>query len=341
MTTRIRRGRLAMTALVASTLLLPACGAEVEPDDDGAGSAGAAGTVTVERCGQEVEYRRPERAVVYEGGSADKMFALGLTEHVLGYVMPPANPPVEESPWADEYARVEMLSDDLLNRELVVDARADLVVAGWRSGFSEERGITPEILDGLGIQSFMHSETCYNYPGHPAEFTPFEGLYHDLELLGRVFGVEDRAAEVVAGLRERVAAVADQTPDGRRPRVFVYDSGTEQPFTSGNQAPPHEIIETAGGENVFADLRDRWTTVGWEAVVEAEPEVIVVLDYQDQPVEEKIEFLRTSPVTSRLPAVREDNFYVLDYNEAISGPRVVDGAEGFGEYLRTADLGLS
>ncbi|MFD5322041.1 ABC transporter substrate-binding protein [Streptomyces sp. NPDC127098] len=335
--TRTRHARLAVPPLLASVLLLPACGAQVEPAADGEGQAE---TVTVPRCGEDVEYRRPERAVVYEGGSADKLFALGLTDHVHGYVMPPANPPVEESPWAEEYARVEMLSDDLLNRELVVDAEADLVVAGWRSGFSDERGITPEILDGLGIQSFMHSETCYNYPAHPAEFTPFEGLYRDLELLGRIFGVEERAEQVVTELRDRVAAVAEQTPEGRPPRVFVYDSGTDQPFTSGNQAPPHEIIDIAGGENVFADLTDRWTTVSWESVVEAEPEVIVVVDYEDQPVEEKIEFLRTSPITAELPAVRDDNFHVLDYNEAISGPRIVDGAEGFAEYLRTADLDL-
>ncbi|ARQ68804.1 ABC transporter substrate-binding protein [Streptomyces marincola] len=322
--------RRAATALAASGLLLTACGADVEPGD-----GPDSGTTTVARCGEEVEYRLPQRAVVYEGGSADKMFVLGLTDHVRGYVMPPANPPVEESPWAEEYAEVDMLSDDLLNRELVVDAEADFVVAGWRSGFSDERGITPEILDGLGIQSFMHSETCYNYPGHPVEFDPFEGLYRDLELLGEIFGVEDRATEVVAGLRERVAAVEESVPEGPRPRVFVYDSGTDQPFTSGNQAPPDEIISIAGGENVFSDLTERWTSVGWEAVVRAEPDVIVVLEYQDRPAEEKIEFLRTSPVTRDLPAVRAGNFHILDYNEAISGPRIVDGAEGLAEYLRT------
>ncbi|RKN04490.1 ABC transporter substrate-binding protein [Streptomyces radicis] len=320
------------TAIVpaVAALLLTACGAEVEPDDEG----DAAGPARVERCGEEVEYRLPERAVVYEAGSADKLFALGLADHVHGYVMPPANPPVTESPWAEDYARVGMLSDDLLNRELVVDAEADLVVAGWQSGFSEERGITPEILDGLGIQSFMHSETCYNYPGHPVEFTPFDGLYRDLELLGEIFGVRPRAAEVVSELRERVAAVEEAAPEGRAPRVFVYDSGTDQPFTSGNQAPPQEIIDVAGGENIFADLTDRWTSVSWEAVVEAEPEVVVIVDYQDQPAEEKIAFLKSNPVTSRLPAVVDDAFFVLDYNEAISGPRVVDGAEAFGAYLR-------
>src|SRR5690606_34401838 len=106
---------------------------------------GEANNVVAKRCGERVEYSEPDRVVAYEGGSADKLFALGLTDHVHGYVMPPANPPVEESPYAEEYAKVEFLSDDLLNRELVVDARADMVVAGWDSGFSEERGITPEI----------------------------------------------------------------------------------------------------------------------------------------------------------------------------------------------------
>ncbi|SDT22610.1 ABC transporter substrate-binding protein [Jiangella sp. DSM 45060] len=326
MTTPHRRRPL--LALAAGALTLAACGAEVEP------SAGDR-TVTVDRCGEPVEYTTPQRAVVYEAGSADKLFALGLADHVHGYVMPPANPPVEESPWADDYAAVEFLSDDLLNRELVVDADADLVVAGWNSGFSDQRGITPEILDGLGIQSFMHTESCFTYPGFPEDVEPFEALFTDLERLGAIFGVEDRADELVAEYRGRVDAVRANAPEGEPVPVFLYDSGTDQPFTAGNQVPPNEIIEFAGGRNVFADLDARWTQVSWEAVVQSAPEVIIILDYGDQPAQEKIDFLKTSPITSSLPAVVADRFYVLDYNEGISGPRNVDGLEGFADYLRT------
>jgi iron complex transport system substrate-binding protein len=321
--------RRATPALVV--LLLAGCGAEVAPE------AGAPEPVTVPRCGEGVAYQRPERAVVYEAGSADKLFALGLTDAVRGYVMPPANPPVEESPWAAEYAQVELLSQDLLNRELVVDAGADLVVAGWRSGFSEQRGITPEILDGLGIQSFMHTESCFNYPGFPERVTPFEGLYTDLERLGRIFGVEERAAAYVGELRARVAAVREAASRlDPPPSVFLYDSGTDRPYTAGNQVPPNEIIEYAGARNIFADLEGRWVDVGWEAVVAAQPEIIVILDYQDQPAEEKIAFLRSHPALGSVPAIRNDRFHILDYNEAISGPRIVDGAEGFAEYVRTS-----
>jgi iron complex transport system substrate-binding protein len=312
--------------LLAAAIPLTACGAQVAQEP-------GTRTVTVPRCGEEVEYTTPERAVVYEGGSADKMFALGLTDHVHGYVMPPANPPVEESPWAAEYAKVEFLGDDLLNKELVVEAKADFVVAGWRSGFSDERGITPEILDGLGIQSFMHTESCFNYPNHPEKQPPFEALYTDLERLGRIFGVEDRANTVVTELKERVEKVKAQAPQGDPVPVFLYDSGTDQPFTAGNQVPPNEIISFAGGRNIFADLEQRWTQVGWESVVQAQPEVVVILDYGDQPAQEKIDFLKNSPTTATLPAVVNDRFYVLDYNEGISGPRNIDGLEGFAEYL--------
>lgn len=330
MTTRPRTDRRLLRAALlpaVGVLLLSGCGARIEAADESR-------TVTVRRCGEEVEYTTPQRAVVYEGGSADKMFVLGLTDHVLGYVMPPANPPVEESPWAEDYAAVEFLSDDLLNRELVVDAEADFVVAGWNSGFSDQRGITPEILDRLGIQSFMHTESCYNYPGFPERVEPFEALYTDLERLGAIFGVEERADEVVADFRERVAAVREQAPEGDPVPVFLYDSGTDQPFTAGSQVPPNDIIRFAGGENIFGDVEERWFQASWEAVVEARPEVVIILDYGDQPAEDKIEFLKSSPVTAELPAVVDDAFFVLDYNEGISGPRNIDGLEKFAEYLR-------
>lgn len=174
-------------------------------------------------------------------------------------------------------------------------------------------------------------------PRYPEKVTPFEALYTDLRRLGRIFRVEDRADEVVDGLKRRVEAVRAQAPKGDPVPVFLYDSGTDQPFTAGSQVPPTDIIGTAGGRNVFAGLEQRWTQVNWEAVAEAQPEVIMILDYGDQPARKKIEFLRKSPHTKELPAVRKNNFFVLDYNEGISGPRNVDGLEKFATYLRTLD----
>ena len=316
-------------ALLATVVLTAAtaCGARVEP-------TAASETVTVPRCGEQVAYRSPENVVAYEGGSADKLFALGLADKVRGYVMPPANPPVTESPFAADYAKTELLSQDLLNRELVVDAGADMVVAGWRSGFSDERGITPALLDRLGIASFMHTETCYNYPGFPQRVTPLEGLYTDMTRLGAIFRVPERAADVVTSMKQRVDAVTAQAPKGEPPPVFLYDSGTERPNSAANQVPPNDIIRLAGGVNILADQDARWTDVGWETVVQRQPEIIMVLDYGEQSAQQKIDFLRSLPALRSVPAVRDNKFFVLDYNEGISGPRNVDGLERFGAYLR-------
>ncbi|RII13145.1 putative ABC transporter solute-binding protein YclQ precursor [Streptomyces sp. YIM 130001] len=327
-----RRPSLACAAL-SSALLLSGCGASVD-SGDGKDEAASARKTTVQRCGEKVEYTTPKRAVAYEGGSADKLFSLGLTDRVHGYVMPPANPPVSESPWAEEYKKVKKLSDDLLNKEIVVDAKSDFVVAGWNSGFSDQRGITPEILDRLGVQSFMHTESCYNYPKYPEKKAPFDGLYADLDRLGQIFGVEKRADRVVGDLRDRVRAVeakADKTQDLP---VFLYDSGTDKPFTAGSQVPPNDIIKSAGARNIFAGLDERWTEVSWEAVAKAEPEVIMILDYGDQPAGKKIDFLKKSPHTKHLPAVEKNQFFILDYNEGISGPRNIDGLESFATYLQ-------
>ncbi|MBB3050464.1 iron complex transport system substrate-binding protein [Prauserella isguenensis] len=316
--------------LLAACLLATACGADVQRNaQDGPRP------VTVENCGKRITYPPPQNAVAYDMSATEKMFALGLADRMRGIVMPStANPAVERSPYREDYRSVETLSTDVLGFETVVDAEADWVLAGWGSGFSEERGITPQRLDEVGIRSYQFTESCFNYGENPVTVPPMEALYTDLRQIGRIFHVEDRAQQLVSDIQRRAEQLRSNQPEGDPARVFVYDSGTDQPFTSGNQASPNAIVSLAGGSNIFNDLKQRWTTVGWEPVVKANPEVITVVDYGDQPVEEKIAFLKSHPPLASTPAVRNNRFHVLDYGEAVSGPRNIDAAEKLAEYLR-------
>ena len=321
---------LAVPTLVAC-LLATACGAEVAER-----SAEGPAPVTIDNCGQNITYPVPQRAVAYDMSSTEKMFALGLADRMRGIVMPStADPAVARSPWAADYRAVETLSTDVLSREVVVDAEADWVLAGWNSGFSEARGITPQLLNEVGIQSYQHTESCFNYGDNPVRVPPLEALYTDLTQIGQIFRVEDRARQLVADLRERADVLRANRPEGTPARVFIYDSGTDQPFTSGGQGAPDALVSLAGGRNIFTELPQRWTTVSWEPVVDAAPEVIAVVDYGDQPVEDKIEFLKSSPSLASSPAVQTGHFYVLDYGQAVSGPRNIEGAEQFAKYLRS------
>lgn len=317
--------------LVLTAALVASCGAQVTPE-----AAQGPAPVTITNCGEEIQYPVPQRPVAYDMSAIEKMFALGLADRLRGIVLPStASEPAARSPYRQDYESAQVLGTDVLSREVVVDAKADWVLAGWNSGFSEARGITPKLLADVGIQSYMFTESCFNYGDNPVTVPPLEALYTDLTQIGQIFRVEDRATALVEDLKSRAAALERQRPQGEPARVFVYDSGTDQPFTSGGQGAPDAMISLAGGRNIFHGLAERWTAVGWEAVTAANPEVITIVDYGDQPVADKIAFLKSFPPLAQSPAVRDNRFYVLDYGQAVSGPRNIEGAEQLAEYLRS------
>lgn len=321
------RARPAVLAL-ALVLTVTGCGADVSSQGtkaDGArGSSGGHYPVTVENCGERKTFdSAPRRVVTNDVGITEIMFALGLDDHMAGYVMPDDKGDLTKVPWKDGYRRTKWLSKDRINKELVLDARADLVFAGWNYGFDEGEGFTPDVLRRLGIDSYLLSESCRNGRGTArGVMAPLDALYTDLRNLGKVFDVEKRAETLISSFREQVAAAQARAPKGAdRPRVFLYDSGQDKPFTSGAFAGPHDIITRAGGDHIMKDLQDSWTTVGWETVVARDPEVIVINDYGDTTAEQKRRFLTSYKPLANVSAVRNDRIVVLDYADLVESPR--------------------
>ncbi|MEU0301684.1 ABC transporter substrate-binding protein [Streptomyces sp. NPDC006175] len=312
---------------LAAALALTGCGAEVtsqEGKEDGAPAAGGHYPVTVENCGEKKTYdKAPQRVVTNDVGITEIMFALGLEDHMAGYVMPDDKGDLTSVPWKDGYRKTTWLSKERINKELVLDAGADLVFAGWNYGFSEGEGFTPDALRRVGIDSYLLSESCRNGQGKArGVMAPLDALYTDLRNLGRIFDVEDRAGTLVASFRKQVAEAQAQAPRGAdRPRVFLYDDGQDKPLTSGAYAGPHDIITKAGGDHIMKDLKDSWTTVGWETVVARDPEVIVINNYGDTTADRKREFLKSYGPLANVSAIKNDRIVVLDYVDLVESPR--------------------
>ncbi|MFB7666996.1 ABC transporter substrate-binding protein [Kitasatospora sp. NPDC056138] len=324
------------TVVVLLALGLTGCGAEVATTAPEGADTSAHYPVTVENCGSEVTYRRkPERVVTNDIGITEMMFALGLTDRMAGYAMPDEKGDLTAVPWRDGYQRAKWLSKDRITKEVVLDARADFVFGGWSYGWDEAAGLTPETLGKLDIAAYTLTESCRNGREKArGVMPPLDALYTDLANLGEIFDVRPRAEELIAGFKAEVAEARTAAP-GRRPSVFLYDSGQDKPFTSGRFAAPDEIIAKAGGTNVFGDLADSWTTVGWESVVQRKPEVIVINDYGDTGAEAKKEFLRSYPPLADVPAVRNDRIFVLRYADLVESPRNPAAITALGAYLRT------
>lgn len=329
-----RSGRpAALVALTCSAALaLAGCGATIDSSAEPERR-----TVTVENCGQSNSYPEPERAIAYDISAIEKMFVLGLADRMHGIVLPKTVlDAAKRSPFAAEYESVDLISDDVLSQEVLVASKADWAFAGWQAGFSEERGVTPDSLDRVGIENHMQLETCRDFGDGGEIIEPMEATYRDLATLGEIFNVQDKAASVVAGLQKRATNLSAAPRPAKAAKVFVYDSGTTEPYTAGKRTAPNSVITLAGGEPVMKDLDARWATVGWEPVVKANPDVILVVNYAKQPVEEKINYLKTQSPLKNSPAVLNNRIRVLDYGEAVSGPRNLDAAEDLATYLRDA-----
>jgi iron complex transport system substrate-binding protein len=212
------------------------------------------------------------------------------------------------------------LSEKYPSREVLIGAGTDFYFAGWNYGMKVGGEVTPESLAAYNINVYELTESCSHIM--PKSKISMEDMYIDLLNLGRIFGEEDRAQALVQGYRDDLATtLAGLTPLPAAPRVFVYDSGQDAPFTAGRYAMPTAIIEAAGGVNILDDIEKSWAEIAWEAVVERDPEVIMIVNYGDVTAEQKIAFLKDNPAFASISAVRNNRFVVLEYVEATPGPR--------------------
>jgi len=158
-----------------------------------------------------------------------------------------------------------------------------------------------------------------------------DDLYSDIERFGAVFDREERAADLVADLRERVAAVrgrTDEIPTESRPNVAVFD-WLDPVMVAGHWMP--ELVEAAGGTYPMADAGDRSTPREWASVREADPDTVVAAPCGfglDQTLDTADE-LTGRPGFDDLTAVRSGRVYAMDGHHFVNrpGPRLVDTLE--------------
>ena len=276
--------------------------------------------VDVQSCNRQVHFdKAPERAVSNDVNLTEMMLALGLADRMAGYTGVSGWKTLDETLRAGT-AELPELSPEYPTREVLLGADADFYFAGWNYGMRVGGEVTPDSLAPFGIAVYELTESCIHIMDKPK--ASIDDMYNDLANLGRIFGVAEKADALVAGYKAELADfVAALPPLDTPPRVFVYDSGEDKPFTAGRYAIPTALIETAGGTNIMDDVASSWVEVGWEPVIERNPQVVVIVNYGSVTAEQKIAFMKDNPAFADLDAVRNDRFVVLDYVEATPGPR--------------------
>jgi iron complex transport system substrate-binding protein len=148
----------------------------------------------------------------------------------------------------------------------------------------------------------------------------YDDIFRDLDELGRISGHGGEAAALSAKLRARTAALVRGVPHGKRPRTFVV-LGVSPIFTAGNGSFIAHLLDLAGARNAAGDLPTAYGRYGAEALLAAQPDVLIADKASDLPA-----VLDRAPWNA-LRAVREKRYYVLDDPDILErpGPRYVDG----------------
>jgi len=294
--------------------------------------------VSVRSCDRDVTFARaPARAVSNDANLTEMMLALGLKSRMAGFTgiggWKTGNPTLRA-----RLAGLPELARRYPSIETLVGARADFYLAGWNYGMRVGGPLTPASLARFHIASYELTESCAHVMPMPA--ASLGDVYRDLRNLGAIFDVDARAARVIASMRSRVAAVSRALgPDPARPRVFVYDSGEDKPFTAGALAMPTALIDAAGGRNVMDDVRQSWAQVNWESVVARDPQAIVIVDYGAVSAAQKIRFLTGNPLLADVDAVRARRFIVVPYDAATPGVRNAEAVETIARGLHPEAFG--
>ncbi|MFF8793552.1 ABC transporter substrate-binding protein [Streptomyces globisporus] len=308
-------------ALIAAAVLLPlaltACSSSSDGDaatGDKESATGEGFPCTVKNCGVTTTYKTPpKRVVTMNQHVTEIMLELGLKKSLVGtaYLDDKVLPK-----YAKDYASVPVLAKEYPSYEQVLAANPDFVYGGYASAFTAGDGRGREAFKKSGIETRLNTESCTKGD------QPMDTLYEEIREVGRTFGISGRAEAWVKQAKADNAATAKKLADLKPVSVFVYDSGDKTAFTAGGEGIGNELIERAGGTNVFADLDKPFGDASWENVVDRKPDVIVIYDYGATTVEQKKKRLLTDPALADVPAIKNKRFAVMPLSDAVLGVRV-------------------
>ena len=161
-------------------------------------------------------------------------------------------------------------------------------------------------------------------------------MFSEIAEVGEIFDATPAAEALIAEQKTELASVS---PDTRGLTAAWYSSGTKAPYVGAGSNAPAMIMETLGLDNIFADQDEGWISASWEAIVDANPDVIVLVDSSWNSAEQKKKLLAENPITSQLDAVINQHYLVIPFPASEAGVRNVGAVVDLAAQL--ADLKIA
>ena len=262
--------------------------------------AGAAPVTVRDDAGTTLTLPAPaRRAITLAPHLAELAFAAGAGTQVVGVMRFSERPP--------EVARLPVVGDAFaINLEAIASLKPDLLLL-WKSGINPRQ---QQRLLSLGVPVFSN------------EINSVEGIADTLRRLGTLFGTQAVANAAAAQTDARWQALRARYA-GRAPVRVFYQLWHEPLMTVNRGHLIDQAIVACGGVNVFGQQPALTPTVGWEAAVAADPQLVVTGGSPDEPA--RLEPWRRF---SAVAAVKNGHLVALPgHRLAGMAPGFIDGAQ--------------
>ncbi len=297
--------------------------------------------VSVNNCGYTFTFTKPPQNVVSIGqATTEILYAIGAGDNMAGTALWFAKVLPE---YAAADAKVPRIADNVPSFEAVIGKKPGLVATQfeWQIGKQGVVGSREQFRD-LNVPTYIMADDCEgkeNAMGgdgvRKGAYTP-DLLYKGIGQLAEIFDRREAGAKLVADLKNRQAKAAEQAKSldlKGATAVFWFSSADLDldPYVAGNLGPSAYVAQTLGLKNVI-DTAEEWPTVGWETIAKANPTYIIAarMDRRRFPaddIQNKLEFLKSDPVTSQMDAVKNDRILVMDADAMQSSLRMIYGME--------------
>lgn len=223
---------------------------------------------------------KDQRIICLAPSMVEVCYALGLGENIVGWSQYTDYPPlVEDRPGWIPYGEYEFASNE---DELAKDVA---VVSGF-SDYNAELVALLEptlILAESDMQYAMYEElkaAGYNVLFHSPK--SLDDVFAMMLDIGEATGAGKTAQDLVDGYKkeiEEIQAITSQLP---KVKVYLeiahrmtYDDVDFGPYATGHGSPFDQMVEIAGGVNVFDNLEGDYAQVDYPDIVAANPDVIL------------------------------------------------------------------
>lgn len=256
----------------------------------------------------------PARIVSLSPSNTEILFALGLGDRVVGATKYCNYPPLVKE--LKDNGNIEVVGGYVEpDIERILTLHPDLVLAGQKHS---NGAVT--LLDKERIPTFV------------VDPNNLSSIIRSIEKIGKITGKEAEASELCNRMGSRIRAVSDKVSSLPKTRV-LYIVWHDPVQTAGVGTFEDEIIEKAGGVNIFHDLSG-YAQVDPEAIAVRNPEVIIACTGMGTGADKPLQWAETERGLNQTDARKNGRIYQAEGDVITrTGPRIVDGLEMFAKLI--------